>query len=737
MILYTNINIIINIKYKLSVILLLFLLHDNIAQLRIYPKSLILLTQYDVDTFQNKYDVINGRLYVGSLDSNKHSNITDISKLLGIKAIWGDLDVKYNKKLKNLYGLDSILVAGYLGVNIENNDSLEDVSALDNWQKFTDNDKHDLIIWDNPLLTSISFKSVEKLALFWIWRNKSLYKIDGFNKLQFAKNLDIDRCFIDTISGFDICNSLHGLIHNSKIKSFEGLKNVKSISLEINNCDIDSIVGGDNTFIENLTIKNCNTKYINFGKDNGSLQYSNLLYKGLKTKGELVVFNCPNLEKIKRPANNSHNIYCQVTSCPKLDSLDFDSATLLNVVVDTCPKLIHIGMPIVDTLSFELGTSYVYKVPNYYNASEDLTAPNATLLYACRAYGPNMKGSYFPKVKRAHGVSIGGESFNFHYFPELVESLWDTINGRNQRTGGIYFEAYTNELPDPKYGTKIFIPKFEWGSFGFRLKNTPVDVSRVPEINFMYFEDWDSTSIIKFNPNLKVNKYNFMVDINGDTNFIYYYRRLSLINFNKGNLPIFNKFNEFESIRLSFNKRQLPDKILPNVHKLSEVNIFGNEFKNLNFLDSVQFIVKSFNRVFYIENNKTLSLCNSVCTILNNWKKDSTQNSFLIENNAPGCNSIAEILASCSVSTTDPQYNNINYIQVYPNPANSGNTIQIPLTEYSNIQYELFNIAGVRVYQYMGNGYTNSILLPQLPAGMYVLKCTQRNNIYVGKVIVE
>jgi hypothetical protein len=30
------------------------------AQLRIYPKSLVLTSQYSVDTFQNNYDVIKG-----------------------------------------------------------------------------------------------------------------------------------------------------------------------------------------------------------------------------------------------------------------------------------------------------------------------------------------------------------------------------------------------------------------------------------------------------------------------------------------------------------------------------------------------------------------------------------------------------------------------------------------------------------------------------------------------------
>jgi hypothetical protein len=702
----------------------------------------VFYSQYDVDTFQNKnYDIINGNLYIGGKNEKNPSDITDVSKLLGIKAVWGDLYVLYNKRLKNLHGLDSILIAGYVGVDFIKNDSLVNIEAMNQWKKFSSNSEfnNDLGILDNPLLTSISFKSIEYLTSVQIQNNLKMKKIDGFNNLDKVNNFYINNSVIDTIQGFNVCQSLGGVIKSSKIKSLEGLKNVKLVRLTINNCDIDSIVGGNNTLVDNLLIKNCSTlKYIDFGKDNDSNYQSDILSKGLKTKEDFQAINCPMLEKIRRPVNNSHNIYCEVTSCPKLDSLDFDSATLLNLRIDTCPKLIHIGMPLVDTLSINAGSSYVYKIPNYYNSTEDLTAPKATVLYACRVYGPYMKKSYFPKVKRAHGVSIGGASFNFHYFPELVESLWDTIQGRNQRTGGIYFEAYTNELPDPKYGTKIYIPKYEWGSFGFRLKNTPVDVSKVPEINFMSFEDWDSTSIIKFNPNLTVNKYNFIIDQHGDTNFMYYYRRLSLINFNKGNLPVFDNIKEFESIQLRYNKGQLPDKILPNVHKLSEVFMFNNEFKYLKFLDSVQFIEKSFDRVFAIEDNTTLSMCNSVCTILNNWKKDSTQNSVWIQNNAPGCNSVAEILASCNgVSTTNPQYNNVNYIQVYPNPANSGSIIQIPLTEYGNIQYELYDIAGLRVYQYMSNGYTHELTLPQLPIGMYLLRCTQAGMVYTGKVVVE
>ncbi|OAV45260.1 LamG-like jellyroll fold domain-containing protein [Lewinella sp. 4G2] len=75
-------------------------------------------------------------------------------------------------------------------------------------------------------------------------------------------------------------------------------------------------------------------------------------------------------------------------------------------------------------------------------------------------------------------------------------------------------------------------------------------------------------------------------------------------------------------------------------------------------------------------------------------------------------------------------------VTVYPNPATSGETLNVLLRESGNYEFEIFNATGERVGEHRISSDAQ-IPLPQLPAGAYTWRIRGEGLITQGRVIIE
>jgi|GEM_PF-3950289 len=94
-----------NVRYLKLVFGITFLVCGSIF---LSAQDVILETQADVNAFDPSMTVVHGDLYISGDD------ITDLSSLIGIKTITGNLDIRYCQSLLSLYGLDSITIVGHV-----------------------------------------------------------------------------------------------------------------------------------------------------------------------------------------------------------------------------------------------------------------------------------------------------------------------------------------------------------------------------------------------------------------------------------------------------------------------------------------------------------------------------------------------------------------------------------------------------------------------------------------------
>ncbi len=727
------------------------------AQLRIYPNTLVLRSQYDVDTFQNNYNAIDGGLIIGSVDSFNKTNIINISKLLGIKYISKDIRIRNNKRLKNLHGLDSVVYAGVVGVLFENNDSLLNVRGLDNWANWYDTSNASITFENNPQLVDVGLKSLTKLGFLSLYNNASLRVINGYNSISYiAGYIGVYRSEIDSINGFDNCKYIaKAILSNSKIKNISGLDNIESLNLEITDCEIDSIQGAYNTGIKQLSVINCrNLKKIDFGK---GLLTSNFEFF---PSSRVIIEKCQNLTTVNNPINIAKSILCYLDRT-NIKTLNFDKATLLSLNMKNNPSFQDLNIPNADTLS--LGIS---KCPSFTN----IFAPKATILtdytnsneYSphnppqrnhyrdfSSCYNNKINTTNFPKVKRIIGsFGVYDSLLKFVNLPELEDAIFDPYLDHNQVTGLLSLVSYdTTKVSNPNI-SKFNIPKFKWGSFSSACSNTIIDLSKLEEFNFLSLWGFNNGNDVFLNPYLHFNNYRLYAPINQSFTVPNYYipsnlesfKRIDIYNCSPKGLPKMDNVSGLVGyLSLGKLKSNFDTDYFKNISRIVDLNIgFSSPaFTNLKFLNQKLLIYPDslYNGGMDIYNNLGLDMCNTLCHTINNWNFFSFNN-ININNNLTGCNTRSEILQSCAVSTKNPQNNNIYYIDVYPNPTNSGNTINIPLeADSENTLYELINLTGVSVFKYTGNN--NRITLPKLSSGIYILSSKKGSKVYMSKVVIQ
>lgn len=237
----------------------------------IYNGNVSLTNQQEVINFgKKKYNIINGKLDIYSLSSSA-SNITDLSPLLDLMEVQGDVEIKlsslsnleglnnltkinnslniyYNQSLISLKGLDEIISISK-NLKIYNNNLLENINTLNK----VSNISGDINISHNPKLLIINIlKEVSSINNIAIYSNESLESIQGFEKVNEIKyNLDINNNkVLNSISGFnDLTNIGVGLyISDSNINNlqFSKLNTVGGPIELINNKSLQNLSGFSN-----------------------------------------------------------------------------------------------------------------------------------------------------------------------------------------------------------------------------------------------------------------------------------------------------------------------------------------------------------------------------------------------------------------------------------------------------------------------------------------------------------
>ena len=130
-----------------------------------------------------------------------------------------------------------------------------------------------------------------------------------------------------------------------------------------------------------------------------------------------------------------------------------------------------------------------------------------------------------------------------------------------------------------------------------------------------------------------------------------------------------------------------------------------------------------------IQDNPSLSICEvqPVCDFLSNGGPAT------ITDNAPGCNSVAEVEAACIVSIEETSGGE-PVIVFSPNPAVVFLQIQIEDSEIWDIS--LFDLQGRLMYRQMMPG-SQTIEVGGWPLGLYALRAVSGARAYAGRLLKE
>lgn len=133
----------------------------------------------------------------------------------------------------------------------------------------------------------------------------------------------------------------------------------------------------------------------------------------------------------------------------------------------------------------------------------------------------------------------------------------------------------------------------------------------------------------------------------------------------------------------------------------------------------------------YIRYNPLLSECDveSLCGLLDD------NGIIYLENNAEGCNTMDEIKSECGTSV-DELFSG-SEIFIYPNPASSLIIVDIPSGMNSSTCIEMNTLSGQEIMRFQTGQPINEIDIGHLPAGIYVVKIRNDENVMVQKVVKQ
>lgn len=203
----------------------------------IYSTSVLLKTQSEVDAFAaNNYCIVEGNLFIGYLvGESGSSDITNLSGLLNLKEVTGQLVIWLNGELVNLHGLENLQKVKTL--SIVRNDKLETLEHLQSLTvaaSYGNTDSFIQIGANYALKDIMGLKQIESAEKLMITSNRKLLNLNGLQALKKTKSLTIDgNGELLTFEGLQNLVSVNTLEinWNTKLASIQHLSNLKEISL--------------------------------------------------------------------------------------------------------------------------------------------------------------------------------------------------------------------------------------------------------------------------------------------------------------------------------------------------------------------------------------------------------------------------------------------------------------------------------------------------------------------------
>ena len=229
-----------------------------------------------------------------------------------------------------------------------------------------------------------------------------------------------------------------------------------------------------------------------------------------------------------------------------------------------------------------------------------------------------------------------------------------------------------------------------------------------------------------------------LTDIEAFANNLLFVKNYFAIN----NLEKLSEINGFHNLNQSgdaLNRFQILNN--PNLESISGFDKIDTATSNGLYIENnpklSQFI--AFNNFkyctdFYLINTPSLTNISGLCPLFTEGTIDGT---IEIHDNAPGFNSVQEIIDWCMTPTEDlPTY---DAISVYPNPTSDAFQIEVPLDLIQvGMMVDLVDISGTSHFSARLHDTVSQISVSDLPPGLYFLRIVfDGRMVQVKKVVVE
>ncbi len=653
------------------------------------------------------------------------SDIFDISKLACITNLYGGgLAIVNNPNLKSLHGLENISqIHGALIV--QNNDSLINLIGLP--QSYTCTEPTDywryISIIQNDQLTSLEgFPYVPNLDQIGIGGNLSLQSlahipyIQGLNSFGLSTNhltdlsdlpafdtiyekLTITASELTSLKGLDSLKFCQEIVfeNTNALTNFEGLSSLDSVRrFEVTDCD--NLV--DFTGMNHLRVIDHQLEITN---NSNLVDFTGM--NEIQRIGWLDVIENPKLKSFNGLQNLSHLKRIKAINCTHLASIDEVGDPIAILDIEHCDNLLHINRvqsPGATTIT------YNKRLKNY-GSSQSISLPHTAT---------NIEITHNDSLTSVVGL-LGVEKVANHLIlygnPKLGSLLGlDSLT----HTGAIFFK-----------GTNIssLLPLSKLDSIDFKL-SIPDNLGKIQTL-----EGLENLSYIKYgfrayNKNLKdisalivsptYSGYTFTIrncdSLNSTLHISNIYAPDFVKIYDNPSIKEITGFSDIDSLhqglRISNNK---------NLERITGL-------KNLKYL--------KIGDPSSIKDNPNLTNISGLCPLFTEGTIDGTID---IHDNAPGFNSVQEIIEWCMTPTENlPTY---DAISVYPNPSSDAFQIEVPQDLIQvGMMVDLVDISGTSHFSARLHDIVSRISVSDLPPGLYFLRIVfDGRMVQVKKLVVE
>jgi len=301
-------------------------------------ESVLLESQYDVNTFLSEYCVE----YYGHLtikdDNDGVDNINTLEPLLGLKRVEGVLQISDNS-IGNLVGLDSIFRIGSL--RLFGNFNIESLGGLNNLQLTTG----DLWISGNEMLLNlVGLDKLDEVGGYFITSlNENLHELSGIETLLFCGGVEIR--------------------DNQNLINIEGLQNIDAQKIFANPLNIEDVIIFNNP---NLSI--CNNDFV--------CEVIQIDQLGFKIENNLM--DCNSIEDVLNSCISSalkheERLYIQAYPNPASNELIVDTQDEGNLTMYTMlgnkllSTILSKGLNRIDISTFPKGVYLVFYNDKYFD----------------------------------------------------------------------------------------------------------------------------------------------------------------------------------------------------------------------------------------------------------------------------------------------------------------------------------------------------------------------------------